>query len=312
MARKIIGIGETIMDIIFKDGQPVAAVPGGSVFNGIISLGRMGLNVTMITETGSDRVGDVIERFMNDNGVDTKSVCRYSNGRSAISLAWLNEQNDAEYSFYKDYPNARLDVEWPDIQPDDIIMMGSYFVLNPVLRSKVEEFLQYARQRGALIYYDFNYRSSHKGESVKLYSSIIENLDYADIVRGSTEDFDNIFGTTDAESIYQSEVKFHCDQLICTDGGGKVTLTTPHCELSIPVSPIKTVSTIGAGDNFNAGVVYGLVRGDIRRDQLHELTERQWNDIINCGMAFAKEVVQSFNNSISPEFASRFQSEQEK
>lgn len=299
------------MDIIFKDGQPVAAVPGGSVFNGIISLGRMGLNVTMITETGSDRVGDVIENFMTDNGVDTRSVCRYSNGRSAISLAWLNEQNDAEYSFYKDYPNARLDVEWPDIQTDDIIMMGSYFVLNPVLRPKVEEFLQYAHKRGALIYYDFNYRSSHKGESVKLYSSIIENLDYADIVRGSTEDFDNIFGTTDAESIYHSEVKFHCDQLICTDGGGKVTLTTPNCELSIPVSPIKTVSTIGAGDNFNAGVVYGLVKGNIRRDQLHQLTEQQWNDIINCGMAFAKEVVQSFNNSISPEFATRFRSEQE-
>ena len=29
--RRVIGIGETIMDIIFKDGQPTAAVPGGSV-----------------------------------------------------------------------------------------------------------------------------------------------------------------------------------------------------------------------------------------------------------------------------------------
>ena len=36
--RKVIGIGETILDILFKDEQPTAAVPGGSVFNGIISL----------------------------------------------------------------------------------------------------------------------------------------------------------------------------------------------------------------------------------------------------------------------------------
>ena len=53
--RKVIGIGETILDIIFKNEQPTAAVPGGSTFNGIISLGRLGLPVTMITETGNDK-----------------------------------------------------------------------------------------------------------------------------------------------------------------------------------------------------------------------------------------------------------------
>lgn len=36
--RKVIGIGETILDIIFRNDQPSAAVPGGSVFNGIVSL----------------------------------------------------------------------------------------------------------------------------------------------------------------------------------------------------------------------------------------------------------------------------------
>ena len=38
--RKVIGIGETVLDIIFKNERPVSAVPGGSVYNGIISLGR--------------------------------------------------------------------------------------------------------------------------------------------------------------------------------------------------------------------------------------------------------------------------------
>lgn len=45
--RKVIGIGETILDILFRDGQPQAAVPGGSVYNAVISLGRMGQNVTL-------------------------------------------------------------------------------------------------------------------------------------------------------------------------------------------------------------------------------------------------------------------------
>ena len=74
MERKIIGIGETIMDIIFKNGKPTAAVPGGSTFNGIISLGRLGLDVSMISETGNDKVGDIIMDFMKDNGVDNSYV----------------------------------------------------------------------------------------------------------------------------------------------------------------------------------------------------------------------------------------------
>ena len=36
--RKVIGIGETVLDIIFKNDQPIGAYPGGSTFNAIISL----------------------------------------------------------------------------------------------------------------------------------------------------------------------------------------------------------------------------------------------------------------------------------
>ena len=35
--RKVIGIGETILDIIFRNSRPNTAVPGGSTFNGLIS-----------------------------------------------------------------------------------------------------------------------------------------------------------------------------------------------------------------------------------------------------------------------------------
>ena len=32
-----------MLDIIFKNGKPIEAVPGGSTFNGIVSLGRAGV-----------------------------------------------------------------------------------------------------------------------------------------------------------------------------------------------------------------------------------------------------------------------------
>lgn len=301
--RKIIGIGETILDIIFKNEQPTAAVPGGSVFNGIISLGRLGMPVTMITETGNDRVGRIIKKFMMDNGVDDTHVCMYEDGRTAISLAYLNERNDAEYTFYKDYPKARLDVEWPEVSKDDIVMMGSYFVLNAVLRDKVKEFLDYATQQGALIYYDINFRSSHASEAIKLYGTILENFEYASIVRGSTEDFQNMFGISDPEKAYKQEVSFYCKHMLCTDADGDIRLFTPKASRTFKVQKIGTVSTIGAGDNFNAGIVYGLMKEGIGKDGIADITDDQWERIITHGQTLAAQVCQSFNNSVSKEFA---------
>ena len=304
--RKVIGIGETIMDIIFKDGKPTAAVPGGSVFNGIISLGRLSVPVSLISETGNDRVGDLIVDFLEDNGVEHKGVIQYQNGRSAISLAWLNEKNDAEYMFYKDYPSARLEVSWPEINSDDIVMMGSYFVLNPVLRPKVKDFLDYAREHGALIYYDFNFRSSHKHEAIKIYADMLENLEYTDIVRGSVEDLENLFGNGDAAKVYKREIEFYCKNFLCTDAGGDIKLITPSVSMDFKVDKIPTVSTIGAGDNFNAGVVYGLIKYGVRRNDLANLDEGTWTKIIQCGKDLAADVCQSFNNSISKEFAEAY------
>lgn len=304
--RKIIGIGETILDIIFKNEQPTAAVPGGSVFNGIISLGRLGQNVTMITETGNDKVGGIIKKFMKDNGVDDSCVCVYEDGRTAVSLAYLNDRNDAEYSFYKDYPKARLDVEWPVIEKDDIIMIGSYFVLNPVLRDKVKEFLEYARSCEALIYYDINFRSTHAAEAKMLYSTILENFQYADIVRGSTEDFQNMFGTSDAKTAYESEVSKYCSLMLCTDADGDIKLMTPSGCKTYHVHKIETVSTIGAGDNFNAGVVYGLMKNNVMRADLASLSSDVWDNIVQTGQDLAAQVCQSFNNSISREFAENY------
>lgn len=301
--RKIIGIGETIMDIIFQNGQPTAAVPGGSVFNSVISLGRLGMNTTFISETGNDRVGKIVLDFLASNGVNNENVCVYFDGRTPISLAWLNDSNDAEYEFYKDYPKARLDVIWPHIDKDDIVMMSSYFVLNPALRTKVVEFLKYAREREAIIYYDFNFRKTHKEEAIKLYPDILDNIEFSDIVRGSTEDFDNMFGNSRPDIIYMKEVEYYCKNMICTDGGNNVSLITKNFSKEYPVAPIKTVSTIGAGDNFNAGIVFGLISENVMREDIPTLDEKKWDRIIKCGLDFSAEVCKSINNSISREFA---------
>ena len=307
--RRVIGIGETVLDIIFKQDQPVGAVPGGSVFNSIISLGRAGLSCSFISETGNDRVGRRILSFLAENGVDASCVYVYPDSKSPLSLAFLDEHNDAEYLFYKDHPNDRLEFTYPDIQPDDIVMYGSYFAVNPVIRPQVAAFLEYARQRGALLYYDVNFRSSHRNEVMKLTPNILDNLEMADIVRGSTEDFDVMFRTTDPDQVYRSQIAFYTRKFICTQGAKPVELRAENgFRKQYPIEPTTTVSTIGAGDNFNAGFVYGLIRYGITREQIDNgLTEQQWDSIIGCAISFSANVCQHIDNYISPEFGRQMQ-----
>ena len=304
--RKVIGIGETILDILFRGGQPTAAVPGGSVYNAMISLGRMGANVVFISETGNDKVGEMIREDMRKNGVSTEYVNVFPDGKSPVSLAFLNEKCDAEYVFYKDYPRQRLDVTLPEITADDIVMMGSYFALNPVLREKVKELLDKARNAGAIVYYDINFRSTHADEAIRLMPTILENFEYTDILRGSTEDFFNMFKTSDPAAVYKKHVAFYCSNFICTDAEKDISLYTNNVTKKYPVDALEAVSTVGAGDNFNAGVVFGLLKYRVRRNDLAELGESDWDAIIRCGKDFSADVCKSLSNSVSEAFAASY------
>ena len=305
--RKVIGIGETVLDIIFKNEQPIAAVPGGSVFNGLISLGRSGINATFISETGNDRVGRKIIQFLEDNHVDANSINVYPESKSPISLAFLNEKNDAEYIFYKDHPHDRLDFVLPEIQPDDIVMFGSYYAVNPVIRPQVQGFLEYAREQGAIIYYDVNFRASHRGEVMKLRANILENLEYADIVRGSKEDFEVMFNMKDAETVYRSQISFYTKNFIYTQGAKPLEVRgVGGLSKQYPVAPMETVSTIGAGDNFNAGFVYGLLKTGVTREMLENgLQESLWDEIIDQAQQFSANVCKNIQNSVDADFAAQ-------
>ncbi len=303
---KIVGIGETVYDILFKNGSPVGGVPGGSVYNSIISIGRMGLPASFISEVGNDKLGEIIVAHLRDSGVDTSALCCFSDGKSPLSLAFLDEHGDADYIFYKDYPANRLAVEFPQVGCGDIVLCGSYFVLNPLLRSKVKPFLQQAYEQGAIIYYDINFRKNHVDEREQLLPTIIENMEYATIVRGSADDFRYLFDSTDGTDIYMSRIAPHCKNFIFTSGGGPVTLFTPQFTAQYAVKEVEVRSTVGAGDNFNAGVVYGLWRSSATRDNVAVLPRATWDSIMECGLAFSAHACTLYDNYIDKTWAAQF------
>ncbi len=285
--QRVIGIGETVLDILFKNDQPQKAVPGGSTFNSIVSLGRAGVPCAMVTQTGSDHIGDMICDFLRKNGVSDEFVCRHPNTKSHITLAFLNEHNDAQYEFYKDHATDLLDIQLPHITADDVVLFGSFFAINPVIRPVVSKLLRKAHEAGAWLYYDVNFRKNHIADLPDVLPNIEENMRLANVVRGSMEDFDYLFGLQDADAIYERVGKY-CPTLILTDGARAIRVYERGEMTLYKVQQIETVSTVGAGDNFNAGYIYAKLRG------INEQAAR-----IAMAQRWSQDVCQQIGNNIS-------------
>ena len=303
MTRQAICIGETVLDIIFKDDQPMRANPGGSTFNSSVSLGRAGVKVSMVGETGADHTGEIVRKFLEDNGVDPSFMRVRSDMDTKVAMAFLDENNDASYTFLGKVHEGQDDFVHPQINADDVVLFGSFFALDPVNRPHIRKFLADARAAGAIVYYDVNFRPSHAKELDVLVPSILENIASADIVRCSTDDLQTAFGIRDAEKVYGEIISGRCRNFILTDGGGDIRLLAGGLRLSFPVEKVQTVSTIGAGDSFNAGIAYGLVSGGLDKGcVLSGLDAGEWKYLIDTAQSFSRDCCQSADNYISKAF----------
>lgn len=305
----IIGIGETVYDIIFDaEGRPLSGRPGGSVFNALISLGRAGAKGYFVSEVGNDRIGQIIKGFLEENGFSAQYVSTFEHSKSALALAFLDAEKNAQYSFYKDYPSQRLGYAIPPMTADDIVLVGSYYALSAQLRPQVSEFLRTAQKADSLIYYDVNYRRNHIHELAAVRPTLEENYSMAHIVKGSDEDFENIYGTRDFREVYHTHIKQFCEVFICTCGSQGATLLIGDREWHASAQPIEPVSTIGAGDSFNAGTVYGLAQRGLRAGNVAAS-----GDLIaaamRTGVEFATEVCMSLENYIAKKCRVHFSAE---
>ena len=303
MAR-IYTLGETVYDIIFKDSKPIAAKAGGSMLNTSVSLGRLGLDVNFVSDLGRDTIGDEIVGFLKENGVSTENVARYENYKTGVAIAFLNENNDASYTFYKDFPQDRLSSLKLHFEEGDIVLFGSFFAITESLRPVLKKILKQAHDSGCIIIYDPNFRKPHLHELEKLRPYIVENIAISDLVRGSDEDFNLVFGANNPSEAFNILMDYGCGNMIYTANRNDILMTSQDLTITASVPVITPVSTIGAGDSFNAGLIWTLARNEVTKKDMEHLSAKIMEEILANGASFASEVCLSYDNYISKEFAS--------
>lgn len=301
---RVFAIGETFYDIIFQEKTPFAGNPGGAMLNTAVSLARCGADVTLITEFSTDHLGDIIHDFLKLNGVNTDSIYRYEQGKTPLAVAFLDERNDAKYDFYEIYPHKRLQIPIPVFTKGDILIFGSVMAVSEQVREKLLYILKIARNAGTILLYDPNMRDPlpDRIESVK--NMVWENISLAHVVRGSHRDFVIAFGKEDADEVYKQVRECGCNCLIYTKDDRGVWLRTAEYQTYYNIPPIKVVSTVGAGDSFNAGMISSMLELNDDNFFTQWNDKRTWNYIITIAISFATHVCTHTENYISRDFAS--------
>jgi len=304
--RKVYTIGETVYDIIFKDEKPVDAKPGGALLNTSVSLGRLGIDVSLVGDLADDTIGKFILKFLNRNGVNTDMIYTYTDARSRLALAFLDSENNAEYSFYKIRKQGGAKLRYPEVKKDDVILFGSFYAIKPEIHDELMDFIRYAREAGAIIVYDPNFRAAHQDTLRELKPLIEKNMELSHIVKGSDEDFLHIFGTDNAPGTYENVRKLTDAALIYTANRHGVWLHTNNYSEHYDALAIHPVSTIGAGDTFMAGIGYSLIASNLRFQSAHELTGRNWDEMIRTSIQFSGHVCMHYDNYVSLDFARNY------
>lgn len=303
--RKVYAIGETVFDILFKNTKPVNAIPGGAMLNTSVSLGRIGIPSFLVGDYADDAVGKIIDNYLVENDVRTEFVTRYSNARSRLALAFLNDDNDADYSFYKIRIEGKASLKTPPITENDILLFGSFYGIKTDVREDLLQILAKAKKNNALILYDPNFRQAHLGIRDEVMPFIEENIELTSILKGSNEDFENMFKLNNPQAVYDKIQDYKQKNLIYTANKHGVTLITENVNKHYKVEDINTKSTIGAGDSFNAGLIYAFIKLNVFQKDLANLKEEIWNQLIEIAIEFATHVCLSFENCVSNDFARR-------
>jgi len=292
-------IGETTYDIVFVNDEPIRGIVGGSVLNTSVSLGRCGIPVHFLSSLGSDHIAEIALNFLLENSVNCNSIVRFK-GNSRISLAFLDANNNAEYQFYD--TEIKPSLVYPEVQRFDYVVFGSSNAIKDDGREALLHFLDRAKKSEALIVYDPNIRSS----SQEVKRKVDENFSRCHIIKASTEDFVKLYNMNNADEIFQMLSCFGVKVLILTDGEKPVLLKTDLISKYYQPTVVEAISTIGAGDNFTAGLIAGLFEKNVHLENIAKLPESVWDELISYGNSFASDVCLSELNYISKEFGRKF------
>ncbi|MCT4611701.1 MAG: adenosine kinase [Pelagimonas sp.] len=264
----LMGIEKGIMQLVERErGETLYAgmkdqveTPGGSVANTIAGIGALGAKTAFIGRVHDDALGRFYAKAMTDEGIDFVNP-PVAGGELPTSRSMIFVSPDGERSM-----NTYLGISselGPDDVAQDIAEQAEVIFLEGYLFDKdkgKDAFLRAARicraagGKAGIAISDPFCVERHREDFLKLISNEM------DFVIGNEEEIKSLFQNDDLDKDLQA-VADVCPLVVCTRSGDGVSIIRDGVRVDIPVQKVVPVDATGAGDQFAAGFIYGLVTG---------------------------------------------------
>lgn len=270
---KIVTVGEPMALFVaeqqgsLENAERFSRFVAGAEVNFSIGMSRLGHEVTYVTQLGLDPFGKNIEKFLQENKIDTTYVKYDSNYITGMMWKEKVEVGDPEvFSSRKNSAASHMNLHTiQDLHLDDydhIHLTGIAPALSTSCREVVYELMEKARAKGIQISYDPNLRPGLWPDKEEMVRVINDLASRADIVLPGIAEGQLLTGKEDVQEI----ANFYHDagvKTVVIKLGSKGAYTSSEGKqfytAGFPVK--KVVDTVGAGDGFAVGVVSGILEG---------------------------------------------------
>ncbi|GGA90958.1 sugar kinase [Ornithinibacillus halotolerans] len=239
---------------------------GGAELNFAIGCTRLGLKSGWISRLGKDEFGTHIRNFARGEGVDVSQVDFVEGYPTSLNFKEIMEDGSVRTFYYRDKsPTLTLtpeDLDESYFKNAKVLhLTGIYPAIDPVNRRVFEKAISLAKKHGVKVSFDPNIRLKlWSKEEARDYLS--EILPHVDILLAGDEEMEIIWGVKDPEAIIRKAKEIGITYVAIKQGDkGSVGYYNDEVIKVEAKKARKVVDTVGAGDGFNAGFMYGVLNG---------------------------------------------------
>lgn len=237
---------------------------GGAELNLAIGCARLGLKIGWISRLGNDEFGKYIKTFARGEEIDVSQVEFVDGYPTSLNFKEIMEDGNVRTFYYRD-KSPTLSMKAEDLdesyfqQAKILHITGIYAAIDPKNIEILNRAIELAKKHGLKISFDPNIRLRmwSKEEAKQALSTI---LPYVDILLAGDEEMDIIIGEKDPKTIIEKAKSLGISHVAVKQGAkGAVGYHEGEIIESPPIKASKVVDTVGAGDGFNAGMLYGIL-----------------------------------------------------